>query len=90
MVDNPHIAPFVRVNIVMGQFLYVGIRQSREATKYEDIPHDRSFIVGELGIHDSSQFRFRKEAAVTVFDSVPVSGERIGSDPPVPESRIAH
>lgn len=31
IVDNPHIAPFIRVNIIMGKFLYIGIGQTREA-----------------------------------------------------------
>lgn len=90
MVDNPHIAPFVRMNIVVAQFLYVGIGQSREAAEHEDIFDDSRFIIGDTDVHYSTQFRFRKEAAVTAGYVNVEPGERIGSDPTVPESRIAH
>ena len=50
IVDNPHIAPFIRVNIIMGKFLYIGIGQTREAAEYEDIFDDSRFIIGDLSI----------------------------------------
>lgn len=53
MVDNSHIAPFVRVNIVVALFLYIGIGQAREAIKYEDIPHDLCLHVSRRTLSSS-------------------------------------
>ena len=90
MVDDPHIAPFVRVNIVVAQFLYVGIGQARKATEHEDIPHDRSFIIGNLHVHDRLQFRFGQETAVAILTRHSKSCERVRCNPAVLKGRIAH
>ena len=90
MVDNPHIAPFIRMNIVVGEFLHIGVRQSRETAEHEYIFDDGRFVIGDIDVHHGTQFRFRQETSVAVCDSVPVAGERIGSDPSVPEGRIGH
>ena len=78
------------MNILVGQFFHIGIGQSRKTAEYEYVPNDGGFVVGELRIHDCLQFRFRKKTAVTVSDVEMKPGERIGSDPAVPESRIGH
>ena len=90
VVDNPHIAPLIRVNIVMGKFLYIGIGQSREAAEYEDITYNGSFIIGNLHVHDRLQFRFGQETAVAILTRHSKSCERVRCDPAVLKGRIAH
>lgn len=77
VVDNPHIASFVRMNVVIGKFLYICIGQSRETAEYENIPYNGSLVVGNLHINHSLQFRFGQKTAVASY-------------PAVPESRIGH
>ena len=75
IVDNPHIAPFIRVNIIMGKFLYIGIGQTREAAEYEDIFDDSRFIIGDLHVHDRLQFG--QETAVALLTRHSKSSERV-------------
>jgi hypothetical protein len=66
MVHDPQITPFIRVNIVMGEFLYIGIGKPREAAKYEYVPDDGCLVIGDIDPHHGLQFRFEKETSVAV------------------------
>ena len=90
VVDNPHITPVVRMDVVIAQFLYVGIRQSRETTEHEDIFDDSRFIIGNLHVHDRLQLRFRQKPAVAILTHYSKSCERVRCDPSVLKGRIAH
>lgn len=90
MVHNPQIPLFIRVNIVMSEFLYIGIGKPREAAKHEYVPDDGCLVIGNIDLHHGLQFRFGKETSVAVGDVDMESCKRIGSDPAVLESSIAH
>ena len=90
MVHDPQITPFIRVNIVMGEFLYIGIGKPREAAKYEYVPDDGCLVIGDIDPHHGLQFRFEKETSVAVGYVDVESGKRIGGDPAVLESGVGH
>ena len=53
-VDDPHISLFIRMNIVTGQFIHVGIGQPRKTAKYEYVPDNGCFVIRNLYIHYST------------------------------------
>lgn len=90
MVHDPQTVPFIRVNIVMGEFLHIGIGKPREAAKHGYILDDSCLVIGNVDLHHGLQFRFGKETSVAISYVDMETCKRIGSDPAVAENSIGH
>ena len=78
----------VRVNIGVSQLCNVRMAQVRKGA--EDIPVHTRFVVGQLYVHDSLQFRSGQITSVGIFELDMESGERIDGNPAVFIRRVGH
>ena len=87
-VDNPPLSVVVRMDVRVGEFHYVRVAQARKGA--EDIPVHTRFVVGQLYVHDSLQFRSGQITSVGIFELDMESGERIDGNPAVFIRRVGH